>query len=237
MQVRLVAESLKFLHYSHLNLRFKAESCDGTRGDLQYINTGFLLTDKIQTLRKHIREQRNNLDLHEQRKNAWQLQKRLKQDPYFKKSQHIAIYLPVQGEIGTMPVIQEALDQGKHVYLPILMPFLHNRLWFAPFTLQTPMRINKFGIPEPVYSGRYLINAQHLDLVITPLLAFDKKCNRMGMGGGYYDRTFSFLRYRKHWKKPRMIGVGYEFQKQKQIMTESWDVSMDKIITELDVYQ
>ena len=194
------------------------------------------MTDKIANLRTQIRKQRSTLDSHLQKKNAWLLQKQLIKDPCFKKSRHIAAYLPVQGEISTLPVIHEALNQGKRVYLPVLMPFLHNRLWFAPFTLQTPMRVNKFGIPEPVYSGRELISAQYLDLVITPLLAFDTACNRIGMGGGYYDRTFSFLRYRKHWKKPRMIGVAYEFQKTAQITTETWDVPMDKIITELNVY-
>lgn len=188
------------------------------------------------TIRKQLRQKRLALPADIQQDCAASLCRRLKKETAFIKSRHIAAYIPQQGEISPIPIIEHALTMGKSVYLPVLMPFLSNRLWFAPFSEDSKMRNNRFGIPEPVFNGKQLIPATQLDLVITPLVAFDDNCNRVGMGGGYYDRTFNFLRYRKHWISPKLVGVAYEFQKIKKIHTQSWDVSLQAVLTEQSRY-
>ncbi len=161
----------------------------------------------------------------------------LKKQRFFINSKHIALYIPMHGEISPLALADFARQMGKSVYLPILMPFLKNRLWFAPWKTNGRMQRNRFGIPEPVYHGRHLIPASHLDLVITPLVAFDKHCHRIGMGGGYYDRTFAFLRFRQHWQSPKLIGIAYEFQKINNIRTQAWDVPLHAVVTENTIYR
>jgi len=167
---------------------------------------------------------------------AYALSQQIKKERSFINSQHIAAYIPMNGEISPLPIIELAWAMDKSVYLPILMPFLANRLWFAPFTRDSIMRNNRFGIPEPVFHGKQLISATHLDMVLTPLVAFDTQCNRIGMGGGYYDRTFEFLRHRKHWLSPKLVGVAYEFQKTTPLRAQSWDVPLKIVVTEQNKY-
>jgi len=187
-------------------------------------------------IRRSIRKKRQKLTAADQHDCAIALCQQLKKEKTFLNSKHIAAYIPLNGEISPLPLVELALTMGKTVYMPVLMPFLKNRLWFAPFSENSIMKKNRFGILEPVFSGKQLIPATHLDLVLTPLVAFDTQCNRIGMGGGYYDRTFEFLRHRKHWISPRLIGIAYDFQKINTIHTHKWDVPVQIIITERSRY-
>jgi len=71
-----------------------------------------------------------------------------------------------------------------------------------------------------------------LDIALVPLVAFDDYGRRLGMGGGYYDRTFAYLRHREHWRRPKLIGVAFEFQRVAELPAQPWDVPLDGIITE-----
>ncbi len=194
------------------------------------------MAKKTETSRQRLRQQRRQLDSSTRLKCAMAMTEQLKRQRFFINSKHIALYIPMQGEISPLPLAHIARQMGKSVYLPILMPFLKNRLWFAPWNADTRMQPNRYGIPEPVYHGRHLIPATHLDMVITPLVAFDQDCQRIGMGGGYYDRTFAFLRFRQHWQSPKLIGVAYEFQKITRISAQAWDVPLHTVVTEQTIY-
>lgn len=98
------------------------------------------------------------------------------------------------------------------------------------------MTPNRFGILEPDIQHNRIMHPRSLDIVIVPLVAFDVQRNRLGMGGGYYDRTFEASRVRSEWKRPRLIGVAHELQKQKLLATRSWDISLDAVITEEGLY-
>lgn len=188
-------------------------------------------------IRSRIKQQRKQLPAHDQQLAALNACQLLKRQRCFINSQHIAVYLPMNGELSPMPLIDLARKHAKQIYLPVLMPFLSNRLWFAPWQPDTEMKANRFGIPEPVFNGRYLIPARQLDLVITPLVAFDSQCHRIGMGGGYYDRTFSFLRFRQYWHTPKLIGLAYEFQKIKRINAQPWDVPLHAVVSHDQIYK
>jgi 5-formyltetrahydrofolate cyclo-ligase len=132
------------------------------------------------------------------------------------------------------PLLELLWSAGKQVYLPVLVPFSRQKLWFARFSPGDMLACNRFGIPEPV--RRSLIKPLALDLVLTPLVAFDTAGHRIGMGGGFYDRTFAFLQRRQHWHKPNLVGLAYELQKQATIKPNNWDVPLDAIATETRVY-
>lgn len=150
-------------------------------------------------------------------------------------SRHIAAYLAADGEIDPGPLMDLLWSLGKTLYLPVLAPFSRRKLWFARYEPGDTLVYNRYGIPEP--QRRRLVKPRDLDLVLTPLVAFDTAGHRMGMGGGYYDTSFAFLRARRHWHKPHLYGLAYEFQKLAAIHPNSWDIPVDAVITEAAVYR
>ncbi len=150
----------------------------------------------------------------------------------FTNSGRIALYMAVDCELDTGPLIECCWHSGKSVYLPVLSSDRHARLDFVRYHRHSLLRPNRFGIPEPVALRGDTLSARALDLVLTPLVGFDVQGNRLGMGGGFYDRTFAFLRNRRHWKKPRLIGLAYGFQQFAALGREAWDVPLDGVITE-----
>lgn len=150
----------------------------------------------------------------------------------YRRCRHLAAYLAADGEIDPQPLLEHAWRQGKQVYLPVLLPYRGNRLLFAPYGPHSRLRPNRFGIPEPVVERRHLVRPQALDLVLTPLVGFDEQGNRLGMGGGYYDRSFSFLHHRRHWQKPRLLGLAFECQRVSALPHHPWDVPLYGIATE-----
>lgn len=188
-------------------------------------------------LRKQIREKRRALSDSEREHTSFLLCERIASSRMFQQSKHIAFYLTNDGEIDLSLLIEHAWQKGKQCYLPVLAEPNTQRLWFVPFSPNTKLKPNRYGIPEPIHSHTTrLRKTLSLDLILMPLVAFDEQGNRMGMGGGYYDRTLAFLRHRQYWHKPNLLGIAYEFQKQEQLETNPWDIPLQAIATEKDLY-
>ena len=183
-----------------------------------------------------MRNKRRRLDSHSQINNARSMAKNLNRSALFQRSKHIAFYLPNDGEIDPAPLLAKARAMGKKCYLPVLSPTWHNRLWFAPYDKNTRLTLNSFRIAEPACNWRQMRPPWTLDLILTPLVAFDDQGNRLGMGGGFYDRTLAYLQQRQHWCKPRLIGVAHEFQKIKRLDHQPWDVPLHGAVTEKNFY-
>ncbi|WP_456379745.1 5-formyltetrahydrofolate cyclo-ligase [Thiolapillus sp.] len=154
----------------------------------------------------------------------------------FTAAKHIALYLAVDGELDPLPVLEQACAMGKQCYLPVLHPVGHRRLWFAAWQPGDALRANSYNILEPEWLPSTLIKPWALDLVVVPLVAFDHTGKRLGMGGGYYDRSFAWRKNRNHWNGPLLVGYGYELQKIRHISVQPWDVAMDAIVTESTLY-
>lgn len=218
---------------SHLNLWFKGNNRDGMSGGCPFIIPATM--DKPDQ-RRRLRQQRRRLSDAQRSACAHALAAELAGHRLFLNSRKIAAYLPVDGEVETSPLIRLAWDMGKEVYLPVLAPAQANRLWFSRFDPDTTLVGNRFGIPEPERAHRQRIAVTALDLVLAPLVGFDTQGHRLGMGGGFYDRTFAFLRHRRHWKKPRLVGLAYEFQRLEALPGEPWDVPLSGVATEAALY-
>ncbi|HEB94175.1 MAG TPA: 5-formyltetrahydrofolate cyclo-ligase [Gammaproteobacteria bacterium] len=150
----------------------------------------------------------------------------------FCRARRVAAYLPNDGELDPMPLMALAWAIGKQVYLPVLSHLRSDHLLFAPYAPGDALRENRFGIPEPVVSLRHMVDLKTLDLVLTPLVAFDGQGNRLGMGGGFYDRSFAFLRRRRYWLKPHLVGMAYDFQRVDYLERQHWDVPLQGVVTE-----
>lgn len=178
---------------------------------------------------------RRKLPPAEQSAAAQTIADRLTSQDLFHKAGRIAAYLPFDGEVDTLPLISLAIDAGKTVCVPVLVNGGKN-MSFAVYTPGQRPSVNHYGIPEPALEDRRYVAADQMDLVLTPLVAFDHSLNRIGMGAGYYDRCFSFLRHRKNGIRPRLIGLAYDFQRVSTIETREWDVSLCGVATEATFY-
>ncbi|MEW6331915.1 MAG: 5-formyltetrahydrofolate cyclo-ligase [Pseudomonadota bacterium] len=187
-------------------------------------------------LRRSLRARRNALTPDDQRLAAKRLAAHLAGTRLFLTSHRIACYLPNDGEIDTAAVIEHIRRLRKTCYLPVLSRLSHDRLWFAEAGPETKLSPNRFGIPEPVVKSRELIRAQELDLILMPLVGFDDQGNRLGMGGGFYDRSLEFLRHRNHWRKPHLLGIAYDFQRVNGLAPDPWDVPLQGVVTDQTVY-
>lgn len=192
--------------------------------------------DTRQQLRQQMRRARRALTAQQQKFAAQNLLGNISTLPEFIRADHIAIYLPADGEIDPRPLLERCWAMGKKTYLPVLHPIRHNRLWFAPYDASTPMTRNCYSIEEPRLDKAPRRPAWALDLVLLPLVAFDAQGGRMGMGGGYYDRTFAFSQRQKGLRGPALIGLAHELQRVDQLPVESWDIPLAGILTDRQRY-
>ena len=186
-------------------------------------------------IRQKIRAQRRALPASTQRQHGQALSQITTREKVYRNSQHIGCYLANDGEIDPHLLIEHARFLNKKIYLPILSQF-KPYLYFAPYDETSRLQPNRFNIPEPVCHPSQWKTAAQLDLLLVPLVAFDTNGNRMGMGGGFYDRTLAYLQHRKFWKKPTLVGLAHEIQKVEKLQAQSWDIPLNYIITEKQCY-
>lgn len=149
---------------------------------------------------------------------------------FFRRSRRIGCYLPMPDEVDTWPLIERAWRRSQRIYAPICGP--ERLLTFREVRPETTLVRTEFGLQEPATGDE--LTARELDLVITPLVAFDDARSRIGMAGGYYDRTFSFLRDRTALVRPKLVGVAFACQRVEKIPLNPWDIGVWRVVTEAD---
>ena len=183
-----------------------------------------------QELRKLIRKKRRALTPAQRHKAGRGLTRSLHQSTQYLSANRVALYLSNDGEIDPHWAIEDLWKRGKEVYLPVLHPLRKGYLTFIRYQPETPMRRNRFGISEPDFRRGTHVPARFLSMIGLPLVAFDERGNRLGMGGGFYDRTLAFSR--RPGQKPTLIGCAYAFQEIRMLPAESWDIPLQFIATE-----
>ena len=189
-----------------------------------------------QALRRQLRAARRALSITEQLHASLGVCRQLVTLPLFLRSRRIAVYFCNDGEVNLEPLITAAWTMGKTLYLPVLHPLKGGELVFMEYHQGQAMVKNRFGIPEPVSHRDSRCPPWLLDLILTPLVGFDEAGNRMGMGGGFYDRTFAFMKNGSKPRRPALLGLAHECQKVAQLTTEAWDIPMDGIVTGKKIY-
>lgn len=187
-------------------------------------------------LRRQMRARRRSLSPAQQRRAALALAQQLLRLPAFMRSKKIALYLPNDGEIDPQPLAQKAWRMGKHCYLPVLHPLKPRQLIFIRYRPDTRLFPNRFGIPEPDPRRHSWLPPESLDLVLLPLVAFDREGGRLGMGGGFYDRTFAFKKRTLPYKtKPQLVGLAHSCQEAELVARDTWDLPLSAIATEREL--
>jgi len=209
-----------------------------------------------QLLRQQIRLARQQLSDNEQQQAAAQLVQQAQNLPELQQAKHVAIYLSNDAELNTMPLIKELWQQGKQLYLPVLHLFCPGYLLFQQYNATTPMRPNRFGIAEPVPDVSQLRLLKELDVVLLPLVAFDAQGHRLGMGGGFYDRTLASLQHKaantqsakappaktnptacQAMAAPTLIGLAHNCQQVAAVPTQAWDVPLSSLISPAKIWR
>lgn len=154
----------------------------------------------------------------------------------WQESEHIAFYIAHDGEIDPTPLLDLAISQNKMCYLPALATNDLKHLVMVRYELEDILIKNRYGIPEPLQHEHKIIAPENLELVLVPLVAFDTTGTRLGMGVGYYDRTFGFLNEPNQTRHPQLVGFAYDFQQQDHLERDAWDVRLDWIVTDEEIY-
>ncbi|NWB99456.1 5-formyltetrahydrofolate cyclo-ligase [Pseudomonas gingeri] len=183
-------------------------------------------------LRRLLRKARRALSASEQRQAARGLYRQLAQHPLFRRARHISLYLPTDGEIDPRLLLREAQRRGKHTYLPVLSAWPRTRMVFQRIRPGEKLLPNRFRILEPRVNLAAQRKVWALDLVLLPLVGFDVEGGRLGMGGGFYDRSLAYLARRQSWRKPTLLGLAHECQKVGKLNQASWDVPLQGTVTD-----
>ncbi|AZF13290.1 5-formyltetrahydrofolate cyclo-ligase [Pseudomonas sp. R2-37-08W] len=183
-------------------------------------------------LRRMLRKARRALTPREQRQAACGLYRQLAQHPLFRRAKHISLYLPTDGEIDPRLLLRAAQRQGKATYLPVLSAWPRTKMVFQRVRPGDKLLPNRFRILEPRANARCQRKVWTLDLVLLPLVGFDNEGGRLGMGGGFYDRSLAYLARRKTWRKPTLLGLAHECQQVDRLAQASWDVPLAGTVTD-----
>lgn len=192
------------------------------------------MNDK-KALRQLIRDKRKAYSETKQLVASESLCANLSNDALVKSAQNIAIYLANDGELNTDLFIEWCWQHNKKIYLPVIHPFSRGHLLFLRYTSDTSLIPNKYGILEPQLDIHSVITLAELDIIFTPLVAFDSTGQRLGMGGGFYDRTLQTWHKEKVLENKSLrfipIGLAHDFQQVNCLSQELWDIPLPQIIT------
>lgn len=188
------------------------------------------MSDPIKKIiRDNMKQLRSKISFSYRNRASNQICTRIRSLEQYRHAKRIALYFSVNGEIDLESIWDSAPLQGKFCYFPVLNED-QLTLSFLPATPVTPFKKNRYGIPEPDVSPDLAIPIEDLDLILMPLVAFDVRCTRIGMGAGYYDRTF------QNKKMCSLIGVAYQFQRVDYIEPNSWDIPLNGVVTQRAIY-
>ena len=187
-------------------------------------------------LRRQLRDARRALTPVQQRQAALDLYRQLAQHPLFRRSRHVALYLPNDAEIDPRLLLRAAQRRGKRTYLPVLNAWPQTKMVFQRVLAGEKLRANRFGIAEPHIDRARQRKVWALDLVLMPLVGFDESGGRLGMGGGFYDRSLAYRGRRSAWHKPVLLGLAHECQKVEKLSQASWDVPLQGTLTDKGWY-
>lgn len=185
-------------------------------------------------IRQSIRSLRNSLSAAQKENAEKAMATQLINNQVLIGKQQVASFLSFDGEISTQSTNKEIFRIGSKCFLPKLRPFKPNRLWFMPFQTDSKMENNRYGIAEVNLPVNHAISVSALDVILLPLVAFDKTGSRLGMGGGFYDATFQHLRKNK--QRPKFIGLAYDLQLVESLPSDPWDLPLDGVCTETSFY-
>ena len=219
-----------------LNRGFKGYSLRRHLGDSPLLTTMTqlsVISETRQQIRKQIRQLRRALSPEQQTHFAQQAAARMMAYAPVVEAKTVAVFLSFDGELDTRPLIEGLWRASKQVYLPVLHPFSAGNLLFLRYFPHSELMLNRLKIYEPRLDVRHVLPLHQLDVLVTPLVAFDEQGQRLGMGGGFYDRTLQ--NWREHGLWP--VGYAHDCQRVAALAVEEWDIPLPTVVTPSMLWQ
>ena len=186
--------------------------------------------------RRRLRELRRSLPAAFREQAARDIARRIERLGVLKPGRRVAVYLAVRGEVSLDRVIRRGWRTGVHVYTPRVLNVRRRSMTFLPLLPGRVLERSGYGLFEPPHLVHDRVRPSRLDVVLMPLLGFDRAGHRLGMGAGLYDRAFRHrVDARRAWRRPRLIGIAYACQEVSRISPSTWDVALDLVVTEKGV--
>ena len=182
-----------------------------------------------------MRARRRRLSIAEQTEATSAIARVVARSRLLRPGRRVAVYFKQGSEADLASVITLARRVHCVLYLPVITHRRHSRMEFMRFDARASLHTNSFGILEP--AGDERISVRQLDLILMPLVAVDERGWRLGSGAGFYDRRLQHLRAGRRWRRPKLIGIAYEFQRVPRLDAQPWDVPLDAVITEQRMYR
>ena len=177
-------------------------------------------------LRNTLRQRRRRLDDEQQRAASLAVSHHVEMLPAWPGAHRIALYLAADGEIATEFIGRRARALGKRLFLPVIGEDRH--MDFAEWTESCSLEANPYGIPGPPADATRCPAAE-LDIIFLPLVGWDRSGGRLGMGGGFYDRTLAAV------SGPVLAGLGYAEQEVQEVPRDEWDVPLHFVVTDTEL--
>jgi 5-formyltetrahydrofolate cyclo-ligase len=196
---------------------------------------GAALLHERSRLRAQLRAQRRAVPPHEQASASRQFARILRRSQLLRPGRRIATYMAHDHEADPRMIVRLAQRNRCELYLPAIADYRRRRMEFRRYTNDAQLRRNRFGIAEPQRAAPR-IAVRHLDVILLPLVGVDPHGTRLGTGAGFYDRCLHHLRAGRRWRRPKLIGLGYEFQRVGTLAAGAWDVPLDALVTEKGLY-
>lgn len=182
------------------------------------------MNDKA-NIRKDLITERNQLSKEKVLSLSNEISKKLLTLDVYTVAQNIAVYFSIKNEVSTTQIIKESINRNKNCFLPVVKG---DKLDFAQINNPDELTLNKYGIPEPKHDNT--IDISQLDIIVLPLVGYTRKGQRIGMGGGYYDKTLGALD-----KLPPLIALAYSFQEVECNAFDSWDINLNIVVNEREI--
>ncbi|RUO57940.1 5-formyltetrahydrofolate cyclo-ligase [Pseudidiomarina insulisalsae] len=188
-----------------------------------------------QQLRKQLLAARQQVSVAERQQGGQAIARQLLALPEMQRTRTVGSYYSVRAELPTGDINEKLQQQGHQLALPVLHPVVKNHLLLLAISDATGWHSNAYGIPEPQLDCRHIVPLAHVDILLVPLVGFDLIGNRLGMGGGFYDRTLAGWRA-GHFPQLQPIGLALDCQRVERLPIAPWDVPLPRVITPTKIW-
>ncbi len=186
-----------------------------------------------QQLRTKLKQQRRQLTHKQQQQASLQVIKKLKSVPNYQFAKRVALYINAYGELPTTPIIKDLQQRQRACFVPVIDPVRPHCMRFMRLMPNTQLKTHQLGMQQPIFNYKHCVPAFSIGLILTPLVGFNTQRQRLGMGGGFYDRAFAKA---SKARLPTSIGLAYEWQKCVALPTEKWDNPLNYIVSDAQIY-